>query len=100
MNSVNNTVNPVIQESDLGRHEMLPSAGVGMHVAPEWESLRGAFVEVRRDGGHYRSGIVDDAMPDGSAVWLAGDVERTRKYLGKADGFVIWVESTPGASYD
>jgi len=38
-----------------------------------WQNLIGALVEVRKDGGVVREGLVDDVMPDSSALWIAAD---------------------------
>lgn len=58
----------------------------------DWSHLVGAFVEVRIDKRCLRSGIVDDAMPDSSALWLAADELDGRALVAKAEGYEVWVE--------
>ncbi|MFK0003047.1 hypothetical protein ACIQTZ_18715 [Paenarthrobacter sp. NPDC090520] len=65
------------------------------HVTNEWQSLPGSYVEVYRNGELYRCGIVEEAMHDASAVWLAADERGAREYIGKADGYYIWTELYP-----
>ena len=58
----------------------------------EWNQLVGAFVEVRNNKRRLRSGLVDAAMPDSSALWLAADGFDGRTLISKAEGFEVWVE--------
>ncbi|MDR6639627.1 hypothetical protein [Paenarthrobacter nitroguajacolicus] len=44
----------------------------------DWAALIGAEVEVKMDGKCVRSGLVDDAMPDSSIIWLAADHRNPR----------------------
>ena len=57
-----------------------------------WEGLAGAVVEIRQDGQIVRTGIVDDAMPDGSAIWIAPDSTHPRRIYEKSEGFLVYVE--------
>jgi hypothetical protein len=61
-----------------------------LYRSSDWHRLTGRFVEVRRGEQLYRRGIVDSVMPDGSGVWLAADATYSRKYVAKADGYVLW----------
>jgi hypothetical protein len=69
---------------------MMEVAGMTTHRAVEWQSMRGEFVEVRIGGKPYRRGFVDDAMPNGSGLWLASDGILARQFIDKADGYSIW----------
>lgn len=62
------------------------------HRHEEWNQLVGAFVEIRNNNHRLRSGIVDTAMPDSSALWLAADAFDGRTLIEKAEGFEVWVE--------
>jgi hypothetical protein len=71
-----------------------------MHRHTQWEDLIGALVEVHQHGQVVRSGIVDEAMPDGSAIWITSDSSQPRRIYEKSEGFLIYVEPQPltGAS--
>lgn len=58
-----------------------------------WGHLIGAFVEVRKDDQVFQTGLVDNAMPDSSALWLAPDDSRGRILIDAAEGYEVWVES-------
>jgi hypothetical protein len=58
----------------------------------DWNLLIGAVVEVRKDHEFFRSGVVDEAMPDSSALWLAADRGHTRVLIEAAEGYDVWVE--------
>jgi hypothetical protein len=58
-----------------------------------WTHLIGAFVEVRKDDQVFRTGFVDNAMPDSSALWLAADEGHSRILIEAAEGYEVWVES-------
>lgn len=57
-----------------------------------WFQLIGAFVEIRHNNRTVRSGFVDDAMPDSSALWLAADGIHTRAIFEAAEGYAAWVQ--------
>lgn len=59
------------------------------HVA--WSLLINALVEVRHHGQVIRTGFVEDAMPDSSAVWIAADSAHPRRMFEAAQGHQIWV---------
>ncbi|WP_284753251.1 hypothetical protein [Arthrobacter sp. efr-133-R2A-120] len=49
-------------------------------------------VEVRRAGEQVQSGLVDNAMPDSSVVWLAPEGVQRRTLYEAVHGFEVWVE--------
>lgn len=58
----------------------------------DWHQLIGVFVEIRQNHRIVRSGIVDAAMADSSALWLAADAFHDRAIFEAAEGHVVWVE--------
>ncbi len=38
-----------------------------------------------------RAGVVDEAMPDSSALWLAADAAGERKLFSAAEGYEVWI---------
>ena len=58
----------------------------------EWAQLIGAPVEIQNDGEVIRAGIVDDAMPDSSLIWIASDEHGTRTLFEASHGLEVWVE--------
>lgn len=58
----------------------------------DWNHLVGATVEVRRHGETIRTGIVEDAMPDSSALWLALDSTHPRTMYEAASQYEVWVK--------
>ena len=56
---------------------------------PEWQTLAGEFVEIHRDGDIYRSGRVDDTMPDGSGLWMAAEGALGRELIWREEGFTV-----------
>lgn len=63
-----------------------------MYRCKEWSRLPGARVEVRRGGRTMRVGMVEDAMADDSAVWLAADGVEGRTLIEAAAYYEIWIE--------
>ncbi|TAP43186.1 hypothetical protein EYS21_13595 [Arthrobacter sp. S39] len=55
-----------------------------------WSQLVGCRVEVRRNRRPVRTGIVDDAMPDSSMLWLAADQNEDRALFDAAEGYELW----------
>ena len=74
------------------RERRLGSAA-NMRRTDQWQLLPGKTVEVRCQGQIYRRGRVDDAMPDGSGLWLEAHAGRTREFIDKAPGFDVWVSA-------
>ena len=65
---------------------------MGPYRHDAWQNLVGARVEVRRQGAVVREGLVDDAMPDSSALWIAADGFSNRELIAAAEGYEVWVE--------
>ena len=55
-----------------------------------WSQLVGCRVEIRRNRRPVRTGIVDDAMPDSSMLWLAADQNEDRALFDAAEGYEVW----------
>ena len=67
----------------------------------EWSLLINALVEIRHNGHVIRTGIVEDAMPDSSALWIAAD-SNPRQMFEACQGHQVWVtpqELSGGLSY-
>ena len=57
-----------------------------------WRDLLGAVVEVRQNGTFIRQGLVEDVMPDSSAIWIAADGLTGRVLIEAVEGHEVWVE--------
>jgi hypothetical protein len=57
-----------------------------------WHDLVGLVVEVRREGAVVREGLVDAAMADSSALWIAADGFQDRVLIEAAEGYEVWLE--------
>jgi len=57
----------------------------------QWSQLVNVLVEVRQNGRTIRQGIVDDAMPDSSALWIAADSTDPRRIFEACRGYEVWV---------
>ncbi|TLM82930.1 hypothetical protein FDW83_11035 [Pseudarthrobacter sp. NamE2] len=57
----------------------------------DWSRLIGTPVEVRKDFELVRAGVVDDAMHDSSALWLAADAAGGRALFAAAEGYEVWI---------
>jgi hypothetical protein len=57
----------------------------------DWSRLIGTPVEVRKDFELVRAGLVDDAMQDSSAIWLAADATGGRAVFAAAEGYEVWI---------
>ncbi len=57
-----------------------------------WHTLLGALVQVRQDGKVVREGLVEDVMPDSSALWISADGLNGRVLIEAAEGHEVWVE--------
>ncbi len=57
----------------------------------DWSRLIGTPVEVRKDFEIVRTGVVDDAMADSSALWLAADAGGGRALYAAAEGYEVWI---------
>jgi len=65
---------------------------VKLAKARSWSQLVGEWIEIWQAGQHLRSGLVVDAMPDSSALWLAADGVNPRKAFEKSEGHEAWLE--------
>lgn len=61
------------------------------HKHHEWSLLINALVEIRYNGQTIRTGYVEDAMPDSSALWIAADNKNPRQIFEAAEGHEVWV---------
>jgi hypothetical protein len=59
---------------------------------PSCNRLLGATVEFRQHGQIIRTGTVEAAMPDSSALWLASDGVDPRTMYEGAEKYEAWVE--------
>lgn len=57
--------------------------------SPDWATLARQFVEIHRGSEIYRSGQVDDTMPDGSGLWMAADGVLGREFISRDEGFTV-----------
>lgn len=57
-----------------------------------WQNLVGVAVEIRKAGEVIRQGVVEDAMADSSALWLAADGLESRVMIAAAERYEVWVE--------
>lgn len=57
-----------------------------------WRRLIGATVQIRQHGQLIRTGTVDDAMADSTALWIAGDATQPRTMYEAALGIEVWTE--------
>lgn len=71
-----------------------------MHRTDQWQSLVGKIVQVRLVGEFYRQGLVDDAMPDASGLWIAPEGAVQREFIDAASGFEVWTSLYPRSRWD
>lgn len=57
----------------------------------DWNHLINTPVEIRQHGQTIRTGIVDSAMPDSSALWIAAEAIHPRQIYEAALGYEVWV---------
>ena len=57
-----------------------------------WQNLIGVPVQVRNNGRTVREGLVDDVMPDSSALWIAADGFSSRTLIEASGEYEVWVE--------
>jgi hypothetical protein len=57
-----------------------------------WQNLVGVVVEIRRAGEVIRRGLVETAMADSSALWLAAEGLERRVIIEAAERYEVWVE--------
>lgn len=81
---------------------MKPRGGsrASMHRTDRWGFLIGEIVEVWLDGGLYRRGLGDDAMPNDSGLGIAPEALCRREYIDAALGFEVWTSLYPRSRWD
>lgn len=57
-----------------------------------WRRLIGTTVQIRDNGAIIRTGTIDDAMADSTALWIAGDSTQSRTMYEAAHGIEVWTE--------
>lgn len=72
-----------------GRSMKLSQVMVRKHVG--WNLLINMWVEIRCYGRVIRTGFVDDAMPDSSALWIAANANDPRQMFEASEGLEVWV---------
>lgn len=80
--------------------ETQSASRASMYRTDQWQSLAGEIVEVRLDGKVYRKGLVDDAMPDASGLWIAPEGAAQREFIDAASGFEVWTSLYPRSRWD
>lgn len=58
-----------------------------------WRRLIGATVQIRHNGQIIRTGTIDDAMADSTALWIAGDAAQPRTMYETVRGIEVWAEA-------
>lgn len=56
----------------------------------DWTELIGATIEIRRHGQFIRTGTVQDAMPDSSALWIAANGVQGRAIFDTSSSYEAW----------
>ncbi|MHC6231933.1 hypothetical protein ACX5I6_20585 [Arthrobacter sp. MMS24-T111] len=57
----------------------------------KWSLLINTVVEIRLHGQVLRTGFVENAMPDSSALWIAADRNGPRQMFEACQGHQVWV---------
>lgn len=57
----------------------------------DWPALVGGTIQMRRHGSVVQTGIVDEVMPDSSALWLRSSGVQARRVFLRADGYQAWI---------
>ncbi|KQR63667.1 hypothetical protein ASF98_13720 [Arthrobacter sp. Leaf337] len=57
-----------------------------------WRRLIGTTVQIRQHGHIIRTGTIDDAMADSTALWIAGDATQPRTMYEAAHGIEVWAD--------
>lgn len=64
----------------------------GHGLRGDWHQLIGHFVEVWSLGEHILTGIVQQqAVNDGSVLWIAAGGSRSRRLFDRSSGYRIWI---------
>ncbi|WP_461163043.1 hypothetical protein [Arthrobacter sp. R4-81] len=67
------------------------SIGARRGLRKDWARLTGRTVEVWLLGEHIMTGVVDQASPDDSVLWIAAAGAETRRLFDRRTGYQIWV---------
>lgn len=65
--------------------------GARRGLRSDWSRLTGRTVEVWLLGEHIMTGVVDQAAPDDSVLWIAAAGANTRRLFDKRTGYQILV---------
>jgi hypothetical protein len=57
---------------------------------PDWASLRGHVVCIRRKGRLIRVGEVETVAPQGHILWLKSQGVEPRTLYQKSEGYTVW----------
>jgi hypothetical protein len=73
------------------RGENMPPNRATPRKHVQWNLLINTVVEIRLHGHTIRTGLVEDVMPDSSALWLAADSNNPRQIFEVSQGHQVWV---------
>ncbi|MFP3579271.1 hypothetical protein SB659_06730 [Arthrobacter sp. SIMBA_036] len=59
-----------------------------------WRRLIGATDQIRQRGQIIRTGTIDDAMADSTALWIAGDAAQPRTMYGTVRAIEVCAEAS------
>jgi hypothetical protein len=71
-------------------HRILVSGTTHTFRLQDWSDLRGATVEVRRNGTYFRTGRVEEATS--ALLWLAQEGVESRTIIDRLNGDEVWIE--------
>jgi hypothetical protein len=71
-------------------HQILVSGTTHTFRLHDWADLRGATVEVRRNGTYFRTGRVEEATS--ALLWLAQEGVESRTIIDRLNGDEVWIE--------
>ncbi|WP_254788539.1 hypothetical protein [Arthrobacter sp. ok909] len=74
------------------RHEADHGGPIMLRHYIHWRRLIGATVQIRQHGQLIRTGTIDDAMADSTALWIAGDAAQPRTMYEAARGIEVWAD--------
>ncbi len=62
-----------------------------LDIQHDWIPVIGEWVEIRRHGEVFRSGVVDAVTHDGAILWLVGEGIFPRTMLERVEGYEVWI---------
>lgn len=62
------------------------------YPSSDWTRLIGVPAEIRRNSTLVRAGVVDDAMRNPAALWLAADAAGHRELFTADEGYQAWIQ--------